>query len=310
MTWGGNDGLWIVPAENQARPVINKRFPIFGNSFAVAEEVTETPPVEQLLMASQRHRAAGDLAASAALLERAIAISSTPAGLLVDLGNMRQDQNQQHEAAICYQRAVATDPTCTAAWQNLGYLCFNMGEAEKADDAYRKPIAQDPSPLNWLLASSVLPVVYDSAEDMDYWRNRQLALLRDLAADRQTVDATRSLVPNCFFAAYQGRCAREIMQLRGQIIQGRDFTTHRIIPYRPDHRQRVAIISAYFRDHTIGRLNIGRLEQLDLTRTNLTVISASDPLAERFKKTADEFVTLPRDIRHAIQFFSKWTSMC
>jgi protein O-GlcNAc transferase len=215
---------------------------------------------------------------------------------------LRQDQNNQHSALLCYQRALEADPTCITALQNLGYLLFNMGEAEKSRDVYDQLLALEPSPLNQLLASSVLPVIYDSPQDIDYWRDDQLAILRKLVESGGKVDATKTLVPTCFFAAYQGRSDRELMELRGKAIEGRDFTGGRTIK-RSVARVKVGFMSAYFRDHTIGRLNIGRLEKLPRENVELTIVHAgisNDGLVKRFMNTADRYVTLPRDLPSAI----------
>lgn len=297
--------VWIVPAEDAPRPYVTQRVPIFSGSKAECATTTskiDESTVKELASCAVQLKALGKLDQASALLERAAVLSSAPARLLVDLGNLRQDQGCQAMALTCYQRAVEADPTCLAALQNLGYLQFNMGEAEKASDVYARLIGLDPSAINHLLAASVLPVVYDSRNDIDYWRQRQIGILRALVGSGATVDATKTLVPTCFFAAYQGVNDRVPMELRGRSIQGRDFTGNRPIASSAQ-RLRVGFMSAYFKDHTIGRLNIVRLEKLSRRRIELTIIDAgqaADCLARRFAATADRFVRLPRELSSAI----------
>ena len=267
--------VWIVPAEQSPRPTVQKRFPAFC--------------VPKSMGSLDLHDA-------------------TNVDQLVELGNLRQDQGNQSSALLCYQRALEPEGNCIPALQNLGYLLFNMGEAEKAEEVYLRLLNQCPTGMNRLLAASVLPVIYDSLPDMEYWRKRQLDILRDLQESGETIDATKTLVPTCFFAAYPGLNDREMMQLRGNAIYGTNFITDRRIPERTDSRLKVAVVSAYFRDHTIGLLNIGRLEKLDRTKIHLTVISAGDhrdSIADRYRATADQFVVLPRDIIDAIGVMSK-----
>lgn len=67
-------------------------------------------------------------------------------------------------------------------------------------------------------------------------------------------------------------------------------------------RPRVGFLSAYFRDHTIGRLNIGRIERLSRERLEPVVLSVGnhrDPLAARFAAAGERFITLPRDVAAA-----------
>jgi predicted O-linked N-acetylglucosamine transferase (SPINDLY family) len=130
-----------------------------------------------------------------------------------------------------------------------------------------------------------------------------------MAQDRVHVDATQQLVPTAFFWPYQGLNDRDAMLLRGRIIQGadqpcsayasRDENQNKSV----DGRIRVGFLSAYFRNHTIGRLNLGRIEKLDRSRFHVTVCSASnadDEFSRRFRNAADAFVTIPRDVQRAI----------
>lgn len=312
--------VWIVPAENMPRPKPTLRASIFAGD-NVSEMPTSTsgptaasiagapgPSFPDLLNAARNFHAQGRLDLAAHSYEAAIASHPAPAPLLVDLGNLRQDQGNQPGALLCYERALEADGNCVVALQNLGYLLFNMGEAEKAHDIYERLIALDPAPLNRLLATSVLPVVYDSRADVEYWRNRQIKLLDELISTGGKVDATASLVPTAFFAAYQGLCDRELMEKRGQVITGHDFTGGRKLPARPDGRRRVAFMSAYFRDHTIGRLNLQRFQHLNRDRIHLTIIytgGGRDETVEKFAACADQFVQLSRDLNTAMQTLSK-----
>ena len=308
--------VWIVPSENMARPKSSLRAPIFagdnvGPAMAQASMPAPQPTsasLPELMNAARNFHSQGRLDLAAHSYEAAIAIHPTPAPLLVDLGNLRQDQGNQPGALLCYEHALEADRNCVVALQNLGYLLFNMGEAEKAHDIYEQLIALDPAPLNRLLAASVLPVVYDSRADVEHWRRRQLALLDELSKSGGQVDATASLVPTAFFAAYQGLSDRELMEKRGQAIRGTDFTKGRKITARPDGRRRVAFMSAYFRDHTIGRLNLQRLQHLNRDRLHLTIIytgGGRDEIQEKFAACADEFVHLSRDLPTAIQTMSQ-----
>lgn len=291
--------VWIVPNEHtwpQNRP----RLAVFaGKSFTSLTHLSKSELTKRV---SHLH-SEGRLDEAAIVLQEAISTSET-ASLLVDLGNLRQDQANQQSARLCYERALELDPLCLPALQNLGYLLFNLGEAEKAQDIYGQLLRLAPSTLNHLLASSVLPVVYDSQADIAIWRDRQLQLLCGARSRPEKVDATKSLVPTCFFAAYQGLCDRELMEQRAQVIQGRDFTLgRRRINSQVDIRRRIGVLSAYFRDHTIGRLNIARFEQLKRDQLELIVIYAGrevDEMTKRFAATADRFVQLPRTLPLAI----------
>ena len=330
--------VWIVPDPHSSPPIaVAPRWPLFtspgGLPRAAAEpdsasaaanppSATSQPirfgelPGRQLASLALRYHTAGRLKEAAECLERAIPQAGQPASLWVRLGNVRQDQQDAVAAANCYQAAIVSDPSCVAAYQNLGYLSFNQGHLEQAQEAYAQLLRLDPSPLNRLLAASLLPIVYESTEQLAHWRARQCDAMRQLVSDRLTVDATRQLVPTGFYWAYQGCNNRDVMGLRGLIIQGRDLlaegcsSSHAAAhprprsPSRPARKIRIGFLSAYFRDHTIGRLNIGRIEQLDRQRFHVSVISppaTPDSLRQRFEQSADSLVILPRDVAASLQ---------
>lgn len=84
-----------------------------------------------------------------------------------------------------------------------------------------------------------------------------------MADEGARIDTTSRMVPTSFFMAYQGANDRDVASDLGRIYQGVDLVGNRpqITPPRSD-RIRIGFLSAYFRDHTIGRLNLGRVRHL------------------------------------------------
>lgn len=304
--------VWIVPGESSMRPRISKVLPLFALKSHETEPATDVSTLPSQLRRVQQFRDSGQLDTAADELERIIV--SLPVGsaekkaaLLVELGNLRQDQGQSNSARICYERAIESDTRCKAAWQNLGYVLFNRGETEKGGDTYDRLLQLDPSPINRLLDASVLPVIYDSLEEIDEWRDRQRLRLEKMVEDHVTVDVTKTLAPTSFLLAYQGQPNRELMELRGRILRGKDFVERR--PSRISNRKpRIGFISAYFRDHTIGKLNLPRHRQLDRSAIEIVTIftsTSSDSITQAFQQVSDEFVHLPRSLTQATNTLSR-----
>jgi predicted O-linked N-acetylglucosamine transferase (SPINDLY family) len=109
------------------------------------------------------------------------------------------------------------------------------------------------------------------------------------------------LIPTNFFAVYQGENDRELHANLGRIYRGLDLTHGR--PMRASgERIRIGILSAYFRDHTIGRLNLGRIRHLRRDKFEAIVLSVGrheDDMARAFSKAADQYVILPREVAAA-----------
>ncbi len=321
-TDGKEHDVWIVPPVGKV-PSAATRLPWFSgrtssedtrqSSVGPADSNLRAPVWSTLVsstssIASGTSTGAGSLSSSAGRtdvtnLEARLEQHPNDAASWITLGNLRQEQDRQADAIVCYERAVAADPRMSAARQNLGYLLFNQGYPERAMAVYDELLAMDSSPMNRLLASSVLPIVYRSNEDIQRWRHRQHTALQAMVDDGVVVDASRSLVPTTFFWAYQGLNDVALMKLRGSVIQGSSMPAAPR-PRASDGRLRVGFLSAYFRNHTIGRLNIGRIEQLDRSKFHVTVCSAfagQDEFTQRFRKAADTFIVVPRDVPETIE---------
>ena len=223
-----------------------------------------------------------------------LAVEAAPgrADLLNDLGNLYQDLGDQDAAMACYRRAVRMQPDLVAAHQNLGYLFFNFGEPDEALAHYEQALRLAPSPMNRLLSAMVLPVVYDSADEVERWRKRFEEGICRLANEGVQIDTTRTLIPTDFFLAYQGRNDRDLVHNLSRIYRGVNLCPVAGRAAR-GRRIKVGFLSAYFRDHTIGRLNLGRIRHLARDQFEVTAIYLgrhSDEMTRAFTQAADCFV--------------------
>jgi tetratricopeptide (TPR) repeat protein len=285
---GTERDVWIVPAPGKT-PRPTAALPWYASG-----AMKSAAAVPQLTTANEDPRAQD--------LETWLATHPDDAASWITLGNLRQEQSRQHDALRCYEHAAAADKTSIPARQNLGYVQFNLGMPEQARDTYRELVAMSPTGMNRLLESCVLPVIYDSHDQLEQWRQCQRQALEQMADDGVTIDGGTQQAPTAFFWAYQGRNDVDIMQLRGRIIHG-DTDFQPPTSRRSDGRLRVGFLSAYLRDHTIGRLNIGRIEQLDRSRFHVTVClatNARDTFTRRLRAAADRTIDVPRDVKAAI----------
>jgi predicted O-linked N-acetylglucosamine transferase (SPINDLY family) len=236
-------------------------------------------------------------------LRRAAALDPVSAGIQNHLGNLHQDLGNQDAAIEFYRRAVEIDPSFAAASQNLGYLLLNRGEPEAALRHYEAAQRVQPQPVNRVLMATALPVVYESCDDVRRWRRRIEQSVSQLADEGLRIDTTNTLIPTTFFLAYQGENDREIVRQLGQVYQGVDLVRDaRRNRTAAGGKIRVGFLSAYFRDHTIGRLNLGRIRHLSRDEFEVTVIAVGqtrDWMAEAFERAPDRFVRVPRQVAPA-----------
>jgi protein O-GlcNAc transferase len=180
-----------------------------------------------------------------------------------------------------------------------GLKSHQAGRVEDADKAYRWVIANDPGPALTvkIMLASLAPVIYRSMDELQTWRARTHDELAKLAQSGNKLDLTREWAPNSPFSAYHGFDDKPEQVLRASLYRAPTDVPSLSIKYRSDGKIRLGLCSAYFKDHTIGRLNLGLLRNIDRKKFHVTVISVGttqDAMAQEFKRRADAFVELPR----------------
>ena len=128
--------------------------------------------------------------------------------------------------------------------------------------------------------------------------------IRRLVKDNITVDPSVHIVPTTFYSAYHGKNNRSIAEKFGRIYQSSKSPAYKLASTSTNRTLRVGLISKYFCRHTIGRLNLGTVQQLDRDRFDVIVVSAqspSDPFAEKFREAADEYVILANQPKSALE---------
>jgi uncharacterized protein (TIGR03032 family) len=331
----GQQDVWIVPPDGHAgnhqsgsvpratgglvsavsdkpatRMALGTADTVVAHGYGIKSVSLAPESVEHVVRRAAELQGRGNTVGALEAFRQAIALAPQRPELHNDLGNVWQELGDQQQALASYRRAIELNPEFIPARQNLGYLLFNHGEPEQALEHYERALAAMPTPMNQVLAAGVLPVVYDSATDVDRWRERLTTRVRVLADDGVRIDTTRAQVPTNFFLAYQGRNDCNVMRDFGRVYQGVELCRAaggQPLKPRADGRLRVGFLSAYFRDHTIGRLNLGRVRHLSRKQFEVTVLSAGrhhDDMARAFERVADRFVAVPRQVETARQIIA------
>ncbi len=288
----GQQEIWVVPS------------PKASLQHDQAPKPTAGADNSQLVQRAAWLHHQGRLAESVQTYEQAINRSPQLATLHSDLGNVWQDLGDQDKAQRCYQRAIEIDPDCVPARQNLGYLSLNYGDPEEALRHFAHVNARQPTPISQLLEATVLPAIPASSGEQNKWRDRLELRVQELADRHVQLDTTSAQVPTMFFLAYHGRNDVDVMKNLGRIYTGPALCAAAQEPLKPrsDGRLRVGFLSAHFCDHTIGRLNLGRVQHLCRKRFEVTVFHAghrTDEVSAAFDAAADRAVRLSSDLEDA-----------
>jgi protein O-GlcNAc transferase len=287
--------VWVVPPPGQVPRSAAGVFAGQGPASLSDDDITAL--VRDALAAQQQ----GKANEAVELLARAVAARPNAAPLHNHLGNAWQDTNRQDLAQQCYERAVAVDESFAPAHQNLGYLLINFGRLDDGLAHLQRAQQLQPSAVNRVMLATSLPVIYHSLDDVRARREKLEAEVQRLVDDKVEIDTRDALIPTNFFAAYQGCNDRDVQRNLGRVFRGVDLVK-RAAHRKSQGRIRLGMLSAHFRDHTIGRLNLGRASLLDRQKFELTVITSghhNDSMAQEFHRRADRHVELPGKVEAA-----------
>lgn len=217
------------------------------------------------------------------------------------------------EALMCLQKALQCDPGFSMAYHNMGLLFYEDRQMQNAIDHLYKAVQLDPNNMaaqcalgtalvcvgktdealkvlaccklaevgfgDRIRAALALPAVYQSNEEIDFWRNRFETGLRDLQAIPFKTDNLLALVGQTnFFLTYHGD--KNNMALQKKV--GEFFANITILPsYKLGARNKkpkIGFISSFFNPkHTIGNVFPGIIEHLSRDLFDVCVFSVGYP---------------------------------
>lgn len=246
----------------------------------------------------------GELKEAVKSFQAAIAIRADFADAYINLGNVYQELNDTKLAVDCYHQAIRIDPNSVNALRNLGYVLKEQGETSEGEQHLHRAQKLEFNPtIEFVLATS-LPPVYASKQHMHHCREKLEHNLETLTKTGFKLDVTRQAASTNFYSAYQGLNDRHLQKQIAQLLVAPQPQLKKQQPSQG--RRRIGLISRYFRNHTIGRLNLGTVQNLPRDLFEVFVISVGthhDQLAQEFSAAADQFVSLPtrlEKIREAV----------
>jgi protein O-GlcNAc transferase len=221
------------------------------------------------------------VAEAAEQYRRAIALQPGHAAAWSNLGHLQIGAGARDEARASFQRAVSLDPGLAEAQLNLGHLLKDQGERDAALACYQAALAARPdyAEARWSAAMCRVPVHIEAGEDLERTRAQFAAGLDDLAQWFQNVGAAEGAkavgVQQPFWLAYQERDNRPLLERYGSLcagLMGRWQAEQGIRGAPPPSHGpiRVAVVSQYFRDHSVWHAIIkGWFGQIDRARFRL-----------------------------------------
>jgi len=282
---------------------------------ALENDAQQAGVLNNLGIALKRLGRAGDATESC---RRAVALEPGNAAFRVNLGSALLAAGALDEARAAYLESLRLDPQLATAHHDAGEVCRAMGRTDEARQHFESALRLAPLPDTRLALATLLPPVYESLEDLRAWRTRFEQGVDALVADELRIDPATVRVATSFYLAYQGLNDRRIMEQLAKLFVpqqpiGDRSRNSRALSTRSsvlssaersmrqqaapgDRRLRIGFLSAYLRDHTLGRLLRGLIAQLDRRRFHVTALSLGehrDPIADFIRSHSDEYLELP-----------------
>jgi protein O-GlcNAc transferase len=218
--------------------------------------------------------------------DKSLAIAPNTAETLYLRGNVLVKLDRSEEAVASYDRCLTLAPTHAGAWSMVARLLMISNRYEEAERVLQKLVAID------RCADYALSDLVYAKLNLCNWNGLSdlIAELRDRVRKNEVVTVPFNMLSVMTGAEDQLLCARR--------FQTQEFPAASAALWRgvrkPHDRIRLAYLSADFREHPVGYLLAGLIEQHDKARFETTAISlspaSSGEMQRRFRGAFERFV--------------------
>jgi predicted O-linked N-acetylglucosamine transferase (SPINDLY family) len=247
-------------------------------------------------------KAEGDYKQAEACYQRALEVNPNSALAYNNLGSLRLGEYRPSEAIELLQKALQIKPDYATAYVNLGDAYQAQGRTAEALSAFGEALRIAPNDALKIKSALTLPVILESESQIDEVRARLRESLDRLDAEQPIVrDPATSVGAPAFYLAYQGHNEGEtqtrIAQLLRRATPSLAFVAAHTSAGRaaPEERIKIGFVSQNFYAHTIGKLNVGLIQNLNRRRFQVVAFrfpGRDDPLSHKISASADRVVTL------------------
>ena len=235
-----------------------------------------------------------------AAYQQSLTLKPNSPATINNLGAMHQQELRLEEAGAFYRQALTVQPKFVSAFENMAGALGELGRFEESRQALDQAMSIEPHPRFRFKRTLVLPVIFESQEQLRTVRQRLESEVESMLADGVQVDPLKLQLQANFYLAYQGYNDRQLLQKLSRIcsVGCQDFTRERSAT-RSDGRIQIGFISGLFRNHTIGWYWKDNIAALSRDRFHVTVLSlkaSQDQTAQIIRQNADRYLQLPRNL--------------
>jgi len=219
-----------------------------------------------------------------------------------NLGNILKEQNNLAGAVESYRRSLAIKPGYADAYYNLGNALQEQGDVDGATQQFDKALSHKPEVAAWRIRkASLLPIIPYAEEDIENRRANLVQGIQSLQKQNLTLADPTVVGATNFYLSYHNQDNKSIMkEITNLYSQACPQLT-----YQAQHcestdigqkrRLRIGFLSAYFWEHTIGKLMRGIIENFSHDLFEVVVFrlpGRRDDMSEALESAADKVVQL------------------
>jgi protein O-GlcNAc transferase len=233
----------------------------------------------QLFREAERLQAAGEPMQALHVLTRCTRVHPGVAPVHYQLGCLLQDLGQSEKALWHYELAARLQPGVFGAVHNAGRLAASLGLVERAQRYLSQAHRLRPQEGISMRLELLTEAIHDSTQAISAARARfERGLERVLEAPARIEDPLNKADLPTFYLAYHGVCNRglhtKLASAFLSAVRELDWRApHCLAARRRPGRVRVGFLSAFLRDHSIGKVARGLIAGLDREQFEVHVLN-------------------------------------
>jgi protein O-GlcNAc transferase len=203
-----------------------------------------------------------------ALKYYSLALQTTPTPLenvdnLFRLGELYKRMRSFDQAIECYRYVLQLQPEHERALIGLSQIYRQQGKTEEAIQLYDRMLSFKQDDPGILISKALsLPIVYQSLQEIEDWRNRVSKQIDALLEKKWNTKQSLALHGSTFYLGYQAKNDRELVERIGRVFQ-EILPTYEIANQKSHAKPRIGIVSRYLGGgHTIIKFMQGMIENL------------------------------------------------
>jgi protein O-GlcNAc transferase len=244
-------------------------------------------------------------------LRRAVAIRPDDAAIHNGLGNFFMARGDTEEAEACFRGAVELDQDFQDAHANLADLLAEIGQLDEARAGYERELALTPGSMGPRIKQAFLmPIFPASPSAISDIRAHFAEDIEGLTSGGGTVEnPLKEIGRTPFYLAYHDENDAPLMQrlarMHTTLCPDLEWTAEHCLNPKPrdaQRRVRVGFVSMFFHGHTIGKLTLGIIENIDRDLVDLRVFMTRDKvdsMSRAIEAAAEKTVFMDPDLDSA-----------